>query len=80
LWTHKTVKFGKLLLEDPDLSWPCGKMFHVWDKNHHLQTWQPYIDLNHLDEEDWHISIDAFVLDTTNGLVELLIGMTNLNK
>jgi hypothetical protein len=38
------------------------------------------IDLNHLDKEDWHIFIDAFVLDTTNGLVELLTTMTDLNK
>jgi hypothetical protein len=41
---------------------------------------EPYIYLNHHDEEDLHISIDAFVLDTTNGLIELLIAMTDLNK
>jgi hypothetical protein len=38
------------------------------------------IDLNHPDEEDWHIFVNAFVLDTTNGLVGLFIAMTNLNK
>ncbi len=79
LWTHKNTKFEKLLLEDQDLSQLCGKMFHIWDGNHHLQVWQPYIDLNHHDEEDWHISIDVFVLDTTNGLVEFLIAMIDLN-
>jgi hypothetical protein len=40
----------------------------------------PYIDLNHDDEKDWHISINAFILDTTNGLVKFFITMTNLNK
>jgi hypothetical protein len=80
LWTCKNAKFEKFLLEGPDLSWLCGKMFHIWDGNHCLQAWWPYIDLNHPNEEDWHISIVVFVLDTTNGLVELLIAMINLNK
>jgi len=48
--------------------------------NHYLQTWQPYIDLNHPNEEDWHIFVDAFVLDTTNGLVEPLTTMIDFNK
>jgi hypothetical protein len=68
------------LLEDPNLSWLCGKMFHIWDWNHHLQTWRPYIDLNHPNEEDWHIFVEAFVLDTTNGLVELLTAIIDFNK
>jgi hypothetical protein len=29
LWTYKNVKFEKFLLEDPDLSWLCRKMFHI---------------------------------------------------
>jgi len=28
----------------------------------------------------WHMKVDSFVLDTTNGLVELLTAMTNMNK
>jgi len=80
LWTHKNAKFEKFLLKGPNLSFLCGNLFHVWDRNHRLQAWWPYIDLNHPNEEDWYISINAFVLDTTNGLIELLITMTNLNK
>jgi hypothetical protein len=68
------------LLEDPNISLLCRKMFHIWDMNHCLQTWWSYIDLNHPDEEDWHILVDAFVLDTTNGLVEFLTSMIVLNK
>jgi hypothetical protein len=72
LWIHKNAEFKKFLLEDPYLSWLCGMMFHIWDENHCLQAWWPYVDLNHPYEKDWQLSIDAFVLDTTNG--------TNLNK
>jgi hypothetical protein len=80
LWTRKNAKFEKFLLKDLDRSWLCGNMFHVWDGNHYLQAWWPYIDLNHPDEEDWHILVDASILDTTNGLVELLITMTDFKK
>jgi hypothetical protein len=55
-------------------------MFFVWDGNHHLQTWLLYIDMIHLDDYTLHILVDAIVLGTTDGLVELLIVMTNLNK
>jgi hypothetical protein len=55
-------------MEDPNLCWLRGKKFHVWDGNHHLQAWQPYIDLNHPNELKWHVKVDSFVLDTTNNL------------
>ncbi len=80
LWIRKNAKFEKFLLEDPTKFQFCAKMFRVQDDNHHLQAWWPYIDLNHPNEEDWHILVDAFVMDTTNGLVELLTTITNINK
>ncbi len=80
LWTHKNAKFEKFLLEYLDCYQLCGKMFHIQDGNHYLRAWWPYIDFNHPNQEDWHISVDASVLDTTNGLVELLTSMTDLNK
>jgi hypothetical protein len=39
LWTYKNVEFEKFLLEDPNISLLCRKMFHIWDMNHCLQTW-----------------------------------------
>lgn len=39
IWTCKNAKFEKYLLEDLYLFWLCGKMFHIWDGNHCLQTW-----------------------------------------
>ncbi len=80
LWLEKNACFEAFLQDDSHLYWLFGKMFHVWDKNHHLQASCPYIDKNHALEEDWHISMDSFIFDTMNGLVELLTTMTYVNK
>jgi hypothetical protein len=55
-------------------------MFHVSDDNHRFQARWPYIDVNHPNKLDNHIKVDSFVLDTINGLVELFIAMTKINK
>jgi hypothetical protein len=55
-------------------------MFHVWDGNHRLQAWFPYIERVYPLEADWHICVDNFVLDSKTGLIELFIMMTELNK
>jgi hypothetical protein len=34
----------------------------------------------HAFDEDFHIFMDSFILKTTNGLVELLAMMINVNK
>ncbi len=44
-----------------------------------LQVWLPYINHLHTGEPFWHISIDSIVLDTSHGLIKLLIAMTKLN-
>ncbi len=40
----------------------------------------PYINILHSDDPSWHIFADSILLNTFEGLVELLIAMTNLNK
>ncbi len=40
----------------------------------------PYIKPIDIKDASWHISIDFILLDTSNGLVKLLIAMTNFNK
>jgi hypothetical protein len=55
-------------------------MFFMWDGNHRLQAWMPYIRFVYDDDVSWHISMDSILLDTSHGLVELLTIMTNLNK
>jgi hypothetical protein len=36
--------------------------------------------MNDLDELDWHIKVNSSVLDTTNGMVELLTTTIDINK
>jgi hypothetical protein len=37
-------------------------------------------DLNHPNELKWHVKVHSFVLNTTNGLMELFIVMIDINK
>ncbi len=55
-------------------------MFFMWDGNHRLQVWMPYICFVYDDDVSWHISMDSILLDVFHGLVELLTIMTDLNK
>jgi len=70
-------KFESFLVVNLDLKSLFRGMFFVWDGNHRLQAWLPYI--NHLqnDEPSWHIFVDSVVLDISHGLVELLTAMRN---
>jgi hypothetical protein len=40
----------------------------------------PYISKLHNDDASWHICADLILLDTSHGLVELLIMLIDLNK
>jgi hypothetical protein len=55
-------------------------MFYVWDNNHWLQAWMPYIFRIHPDDLSSHIVVDSIILDTRKGFVHLLITMINMNK
>ncbi len=46
----------------------------------HQQTWMPYIHCVHGDDASWFISMGSILMDTSRGLVEFLIAMTDLNK
>jgi hypothetical protein len=54
-------------------------MFFVWDGNHRLQAWLPYIDRMHKTKENWHVAVDSIILDKIRQVVILLIAMTNFN-
>jgi hypothetical protein len=47
----KNDKLKDLLKEDPNLSKLFGQMFHIWDDNHKLQVWLPYINKMHPNHE-----------------------------
>ncbi len=57
-----------------------NKMFFVWDENHQIYAWMPYISILHNDDPSWHIFADIILFDTFERLVELFIVMTDLNK
>jgi hypothetical protein len=57
-----------------------GKMFYVCDNNHWLQAEMPYISRVHLDDLSRHIAMDSIMLDMREGLIHLLITITNMNK
>jgi hypothetical protein len=73
-------EFEVFLKGDPNLSKFSRHMFHVWDGNHRLQAWMPYITWVHPNDANWYICVDFILLDTTRGLVELLMAMTDLNR
>jgi len=52
----------------------------MWDDDHRLQTWMPYISRVHPHDLSWHIAMDSIMLDTKEGLVHLLTTMINMNK
>jgi hypothetical protein len=55
-------------------------MFYVWDSNHQLQAWMPYISRVHPNDLSWHIVVDFIMLDMREGLIHLLIVMIEMNK
>jgi len=73
-------RFETFLFANPNLKFFSKRMFFVWDGNHKLQIWLPYINCLHNDEPSWYIFMDSIVLETSHGLVELLIAMMELNK
>jgi hypothetical protein len=38
-----------------------GRMFYVWDDNHWLQAYMPYISKVHSDDLSWHIAMDSIM-------------------
>jgi hypothetical protein len=65
---------------DPNFKSLSTCMFSIWDANHKLHTWLPYVKHVHNDEPSWHIYMDFIILDTSHEFVELLTTMMDLNK
>ncbi len=74
------ASFEEALDMDVNMQRFTRRMFFVWDNNHQIQAWMPYISRVQLDDMFWHIVIDSIMLDMKEGLVWLLIAMINLNK
>lgn len=63
-WVQKNMEFEAFLVQDLDLSFLSNKMFFVWDGNHRLMAWFPYIASKHSQELKW---LDFFSLSATRG-------------
>ena len=61
-WKQRNSEFKEFLKGDPDLTFLANKMFFVWDGNHRLMAWYPYIALKHPLELKWHYAVEARLL------------------
>lgn len=78
-WVIKNEEFEHFLQADPDLRKFSGKMFHVWDGNHRLQSWYPFINSEHPNELAWHFSVDCIMLELKGDVVAALTALHEIN-
>jgi len=52
-------EFEEFLQSKPSLHHLMGKMFHVWDGNHRLQAWYPYINEVHAKNKSRHVQVTS---------------------
>lgn len=62
-WKTVNDEFEKYLESKPKLHHLRGKMFHVWDGNHRLQAWYPYINEVHGANLSRHVCVTSWVLN-----------------
>ena len=79
-WNYVNEQFELSLQVDVNLHKFSGKVFFIFDGNHRLQAWKPYIDMFHSDDLKWHYSVDFIVLDISSSVPQVLIAMNNINK
>ena len=76
-WQEANEEFDAMLRNDSDLAHLAGKMFYVWEGNHHLMAWWRHIDKHHSLDKYWHISIDCIVVDPRNCTIVYLNAMND---
>lgn len=79
-WRQRDKEFEDLLHSDPDLSFLLNKMFFVWDGNHRLMAWVPYIASKHSQELKWHYAVEARLLLTLGHTGVLIDAMNDINR
>lgn len=78
-WIETNERFEELLSRQVHLQDLHGKMFFVWDGNHRYSAWWRHINMYHADEEDWHYSVDTFVIDPRGNAGDVLNAMNDIN-
>lgn len=81
LWQKADKDFESSLTGKPDLLKFSNRMFYVWDGNHRLKAWYPFIESNHKNDRAFHVPVKSIVLNVTEeNRKEILHAMTDWNK
>ena len=81
LWQEQDAIFEHRLSRNPALSRFSNKMFFVWDGNHRLKAWMPYISECHPDDLAFHVHVKSILLKVTKENHDVLLNaMTDWNK
>jgi len=63
-WNEENDIFNALLRVFPELQHLQNSKFFVCDGNHRLLAWSSYISHYHQANRNWHVSMDAIILET----------------
>ena len=78
LWQKADREFKSVLNTSPYLRKFSNRMFYVWDGNHRLLAWYPFIASNQRNNLAFHVPVKAIVLRVEeNNRKELLHAMTD---
>ena len=81
LWQEQNALFEERLRRNPALKRFSNRMFFVWDENHRLKAWMPYITECHPEDLAFHVHVKAILLKVTNENHDVLLNaMTDWNK
>ena len=77
-WQKADREFEGILKLSPYLSKFSNRMFYVWDGNHRLLAWYPFIASNQRNNPAFHVPVKAIVLRVEeSNRKELLHAMTD---
>jgi len=76
-WIEENDVFNALLRVTPELQHLQNSKFFVCDGNHRLLAWSSYIAHHHPADRDWHVSVDAIILETKGRIGSV---MHDINK
>lgn len=79
-WVQGDQEFEETLKQDPDLLYLSSKLFFVWDGNHRLMAWYPYIASKHSTELSWHYAVEARLLVTLGHTGLLINAINDINR
>ena len=80
-WQKADREFESILNTSPYLKKFSNRMFCVWDGNHRLLAWYPFIASNQRNNPAFHVPVKAIVLRVEeSNRKELLHAMTDWNK